>query len=308
MRHTRLQKRAIKFSEAAEWIKARYEGASSSVRRDLAIGRLKVFCLSFAVALESCTEQTKKAYAATFERYKSACARAATDPDSAGDASGRKLGHQADWLTEIIKGIAVCYACRFGSCRWFGLNHMWIADAKQAHFRCPHCFLEYFAWTGKKGQLPYQKAVHIVTPDGTVTSFPVKWPGSHEDSFLLQCAEAYAADLKTDQDLEEFASDSIWRLETMVNRIKVCEGMIKYEWDSSKEYMLDSGRWPADGTFGWKRLTDGFHGNILPDTQKGPDGTIIPIDWTNYVFVEWSELVASLGACIYAGKRFVTEG
>ena len=89
MRHTRLQKRAIKFSEAAEWIKARYEGASSSVRRDLAIGRLKVFCLSFAVALESCTEQTKKAYAATFERYKSACARAAIDPSSAGGGGKR---------------------------------------------------------------------------------------------------------------------------------------------------------------------------------------------------------------------------
>ena len=119
---------------------------------------------------------------------------------------------------------------------------MWIADAKQAHFRCPHCFLEYAPWSDKKGQLPYQKAVHIVSPDGRATAFPVKWPGSHEDSFLLQCAETYAADLSTDQDLEEFASDSIWKLEELVDRIKVCEGMIEYKWDSSKEYMLDSSK------------------------------------------------------------------
>ena len=84
----------------------------------------------------------------------------------------------------------------------------------------------------------------------------------------------------------------------MVDRIKVCEGMIEYKWDSSKEYMLDPCKYLADGTFGWKRLTNGFYGNIVPGTP----------DWKNYVFVEWSELVASLGACIYAGKKFVTEG
>ncbi|MFM7983607.1 MAG: hypothetical protein ACKPKO_30205, partial [Candidatus Fonsibacter sp.] len=69
-------------------MKMRYPGASSTVRRELAIGRLKVFCISFALALESCTEQTKKAYTATYERYNSACERATTDPGSAGEASG----------------------------------------------------------------------------------------------------------------------------------------------------------------------------------------------------------------------------
>ena len=88
----------------------------------------------------------------------------------------------------------------------------------------------------KKGQLPHQKVVHIVSPDGVLMAFPVEWPGSQEDSFLLQCAETSAVGLRTDQDLEEFASDSVWKLEALVNRIKVCEGMIEYKWDSSKEY------------------------------------------------------------------------
>jgi hypothetical protein len=54
-RHMRLQTRATRFNESIMWIKTRYPDASSTLRRDLAIARLNVFCLSFAMALEACT-------------------------------------------------------------------------------------------------------------------------------------------------------------------------------------------------------------------------------------------------------------
>ena len=298
LRHIRLQKRATKFSEAAMWIKARYPDASAELRRELCIGRLQVFCLSFAVALESCTEQARQAYKMTFERYKDGCERAAMDSSRGGEApTGRKLGCRVDWLTEIAQGIAVSYSCRFPSCRWYGMNHSWIADLWESHYRCPLCFLEYQPWTEKRGQLPYQKAIHIASPDGIVSTFPTKWPGSHEDKFLLECAEVHAANIQTDQDLADFASESVWQLEELVKRIKVCDGMVAFTWNAEKEYMLDPHKWPADGPLGWKRLRDGFHGNIIPDAPRG--------DWDSYVFVEWGELVAALGACIYVGKKFV---
>jgi hypothetical protein len=130
-----------------------------------------------------------------------------------------------------------------------------------------------------------------------VSTFPTKWPGTHEDKFLLECAEVHAANIQTDQDLADFASESVWQLEELVKRIKVCDGMVAFTWNAEQEYMLDSAKWPADGPLGWKRLRDGFHGNIIPDAPRG--------DWDSYVFVEWGELVAALGACIYVGKKFV---
>ena len=75
--------------------------------------------------------------------------------------------------------------------------------------------------------------------------------------------------------------------------------MVEFKWDASEERMLDSAKWPADGPLGWRRLTHGFHGNVVPNAPGG--------NWDGYVFVEWGELVAALGACIYVGKKCVSD-
>ena len=85
--------------------------------------RIKTFCIAFAAAMQSASEHTKKAYAMAYERYVGTVAMAAANPGSAGPPStGRKLGQDAQWLTEIAKGIAVSFACRHRECRWYGLN------------------------------------------------------------------------------------------------------------------------------------------------------------------------------------------
>ena len=48
-----------------------------------------------------------------------------------------------------------------------------------------------------------------------------------------------------------------------------------------------SAKWPKEGPFGWACLRDGFYGGVVPDAPNG--------DWSNFAFVDWQELVASLG-------------
>ena len=74
--------------------------------------------------------------------------------------------------------------------------------------------------------------------------------------------------------------------------------MRKFEWSHSTEYTL-SGKWPKDGQFGWARLRDGIYGGVIPDAPNG--------DWSTFVFVDWQELIASLGSCIYAGNQLASR-
>ena len=298
-RFIRLQKRSSTMADALAWIEEKYPGVGAAKRRELALLRIQAFLLAFVSALASVTEQTRVAYQTVHQRYVDACAKAAQDPGAPGPASaGLKLGRQADWLTEVAIGIAVSFACRFVDCRWYGMNHQWIADPLEGHFRCPMCKREYQPWTQSRGQLAYQKAVHIASPGGQVYAFPVKWPGSQADSFLLQCCEVYAANLKTDKDLEAFCTDAAWNLEQTLKKVGIAEGMRHFPWDNSTEYML-SAKWPKDGPLGWGRLTQGFHGNVVPLPADG--------NWDTHVFADWDELVAVLGSCIYAGKQLAAR-
>ena len=297
----RLQGRVKDMNDAFAWIDEKYKGEELSRRHRRALSKMRInsFLVAFAAAMRNSTEQTKKAYVKVFDEYKANCEAAAVDPSTPGPVpAGHKLGWQADWLTEVQRGVVVSFSCRFGTCRWYGRNDQWIADEYLSHFRCPLCKLEYQPWTEKKGQLPYQKALHVMSPSGQLCVFPCRWPGSEEDDFLLKCAEAYAADLKTDKELDEFCSDAVWNLEETLKKVRIPSGMHKFEWDSSTEYML-SGKWPKEGPFGWARLCDGFYGGVIPDAPNG--------DWSNYVFVDWQELVASLGSCIYAGNQLAAK-
>ena len=297
----RLQGRVKDMNDAFAWIDEKYKGEELSrrQRRTLSKMRINSFLVAFAAAMKNATQQTKKAFVMIFEDYKTECKTVAMDPSAPGkEPAGRKLGTQADWLTEIQRGVSISYSCRFGACRWYGQNDQWIADTSLAHFRCSLCKLEYQPWSESRGQLPYQKAVHVMSPSGQLCVFPCKWPGSQEDGFLMQCAEAYAANLQTDKDLDEFCSDAVWNLENTLQKIRIPEGMRKFEWDPSTEYML-SAKWPKEGPFGWARLRDGFYGGVVPDAPNG--------DWANFVFVDWQELVASLGSCIYAGNQLAAK-
>ena len=103
-----------------------------------------------------------------FEDYKTECKTAAMDPSAPGkEPAGRKLGTQADWLTEIQRGVTIPYSCRFGACRWYGQNNQWIANAALSYFRCPLCKLEYQPWSESRGQLP--------PPEGSARHEP-EWP------------------------------------------------------------------------------------------------------------------------------------
>ena len=115
---------------------------------------------------------------------------------------------------------------------------------------------------------------------------------------MMQGAEAYAANLKTDKGLARFCSDTVWKLEERLQKIRIPEGMHKFEGDHSTEYML-SGKWPKDGPFGWPRLRGGFSDGVVPDAPIG--------DWGKFVFVYWQELVASLGSCTYAGNQLAAN-
>jgi hypothetical protein len=259
-RWDRLQGRVKNMNDAFAWVDKKHEGEQLSrrQRRTFSKMRIKSFLLAFAAAMKNAPEQTKKALAMVFEEYKTHCEAAAMDPSAPGKMpAGLKLGAQADWLTEVQKGVTVSFSCRFGACRWYGRNDQWIADEYLSHYRCPLCKLEYQPWTGKRRQVPYQKVVHIMRPSGQLCVFPCQWPGSEEDGFLLTCAEAYAADLKTDKDLDEFCSDAVWNLEETLKKARIPDGMRKFEWDHSTEYML-SGKWPKEGPFGWARLRDGL--------------------------------------------------
>ena len=301
IRWERLQGRVKDMNDSFAYIDAKYEGTglNSKQRRDLAKLRVNRFCVAFAAGMKSATKQTKQAYIKIYEEYKTDCESGALDPFAPGTKrGGNKLGHQADWLTEVNRGLSVSYACRFKTCRWYGCNDQWIADLNLTHFRCPMCILQYQPSSERLGQLPYQKAVHIVGPDGDVSVFPCRWPGTEEDDFLMKCAETYAANLTTDKELEEFSSNAVWELDDLLKKIRIPEGMRKFEWDSSKEYML-SHKWPQEGPFGWERLRGGYYGGIVPDAPNG--------DWVEYTFVDWQELVAGLGSCIYAGNQIAAK-
>ena len=282
-------------------VEEKYPGVKGAQRRQMALLHIRTFCVAFAAALASASSQTKAACQMIYNRYKSAVQATAINAGVSGPGNrGRKLDTQADWLTEVIKGVAISYACRFQDCRWYGMNHQWVVNSKQAQYRCPRCKREYKPWSQARGELCYQKAVHLVSPgSGKVVAFPVKWPGSQADSFFLECCEVHAANLRTDQDLDEFVSDAVWKLEDVVKRLGIVEGMKKFEWDSSNEHML-SANWPKDGQFGWGRLVGGYHGGIIPPPPKG-------VDWDAYTFADWDELVAAVGGCIYAGQQIAAR-
>ena len=122
-------------SGAFAWIDEKYKGEDLSrrQRRTLSNMRIKSF-LVVAAAMKTATEQTKKALVIILEDYKTECNSVAMGPSAPGkEPVGRKLGTQADWLTEVHRGVTISYACRFGICTWYGRNDQWIADELLSH-------------------------------------------------------------------------------------------------------------------------------------------------------------------------------
>ena len=228
----------------------------------------------------------------------------AADPTIARPAQAIKLrAEEAQWLTEITRGMTVSFGCRRTECRFFGCNDQWVC-VDLCHFRCPCCGEFYFPWsTGKWTSrknwiefLPWQKVIQIVDLEtGDTFAFPAVWPDEAEDTWLLQQAEIYAAKCETTEDLESYMSSSVTDLHKLLDKVGIPLGMRKFEWNSWVEDKLagcpkdDT----ADGVKGWSRLTNGFYGNILEE----------PADGKYNVLTNWDEVIAILGRVIFAQRQ-----
>ena len=187
---------------------------------------------------------------------------------------------------------------------FFGRNDLWIM-VDEGHFRCPNCGEFYLPFAAARRTsngnviplLPYQKVVSMVdiTTD-QVYAFPCKWPGSHEDTWLLQQAELYAANLKTSADVEAYMSQTQVNLHTVLEKIAVPIGMRKFQWNKTTEYKLSGcprTTTPDGKVLGWERLCSGFWGNILEAPTPGE---------TVHVEESCQDLIAVLGGLIFAQR------
>jgi len=214
-------------------------------------------------------------------------------------ATGLKFAAQESaWLTMLSEGVALSWVCRHPECRFFGMNDQWIDNGNQ--FRCPRCADEYWPWREfKKGTsiryLPFQKVLYIAGMDGETWMVPAVWPGSQADSWLLQQAEIYAAQIKVEGDLQRYMEDTVTSIQALCSRTGRPQGFKHYAWNPESENKLSLGRWPRDGEAGWRRLvSNGYWGNVLDEPPAGED-------WV--AFTQWHDLIQLIGQAVYCRRN-----
>ena len=159
------------------------------------------------------------------------------------------VAEEAAWLTRITEGFTLSFNCRNPNCRWYGMNDQWIVGAR---FRCPKCADDYWPWKAAKKNargntvyeyLPFQKVIHITTLNEQWV-IPALWPGSQADTWLLQQAEIYAAQLKVEGDLHAYMEDTLQKIEDLCKKAGVPKGFKHYTWDPDVESRRDAGTYP----------------------------------------------------------------
>ena len=183
---------------------------------------------------------------------------------------------------------------------FYDMHDQWIDGER---YRCPRCAEEYWPWKyatkNSKGNivfeyLPYQKVIVIDGADGNTWVFPAEWPGSQADTWLLQQAAIYAAQIQIEGDLERYMDDTVTGLMKLCERVGFPVSFNHYDWDPEVEYRLDSAKWPCEGEKGWGRLSaKGYWGNIMP----------VPKDNKWQVFTEWHELIQLIGRATYCRAK-----
>ena len=96
---------------------------------------------------------------------------------------------------------------------------------------------------------------------------PIKWPNAQSHSWILQQCEVFAAKLDTVRAFERYmttADPKSWQQAgTLMN-------FTKFAWKPEVQEILNgkTKKYQEDGPYGWKRLTKGIEGSILPDKKE----------------------------------------
>ena len=284
-------------------LKKRFPQAKDDEMRNLIQQRVKVAVETFMANFEKESEEAMKARIEAHERYIKSLEDMANNPaySPAQKAHGLKFSaEEAAWLTRISEGCTVSFSCRNPECRFYGMNDQWVLGER---YRCPRCMEEYWPWKGVKKNargnvvfeyLPFQKVVVIEAIDGNTWIWPAQWPGSRADSWLLEQAEIYAANLQVEGDLRRYMEDTMTSLMQLCERVGATATFQHYDWDADAEHRLDVSKYPRDGEQGWGRLAEnGYWGNILP----------LPKDGKWEVFTEWTDLIQLIGQAMYCRRE-----
>ena len=297
-----IRARSITWQSFQARLKREMPNACDDERRKVCQERVRICVDTWMADFEKETEATQKARVEAHAKYIASLESMANDPmnSPAQKARGLKfVAEEAAWLTRVTEGFTVSFNCRNPNCRWYGMNDQWIVGAR---FRCPKCADEYWPWKAAKKNargntvyeyLPFQKVIHVTTLNEQWV-IPALWPGSQADTWLLQQAEIYAAQLKVEGDLHAYMEDTLQKIEELCKKAGVPKGFKHYTWDPDVEARLDAVNYPRDGERGWGNLSEnGFWGNELDALAEGES-------WNP--FTNWSDLIQLIGRAMYCHR------
>ena len=108
-------------------MKVAFPGAEYATLRDVCLLRVQAAVSAFESGLRLESDTKIEARGAVHMMYLQRLDEMAADPGIARPAEALRLrAEEGQWLTEITKGVSVCFGCRRGECRFFGRNDHWI--------------------------------------------------------------------------------------------------------------------------------------------------------------------------------------
>ena len=194
-------------------------------------------------------------------------------------------------LTNVAKGIELCFVCRAPNCGYYGRNDQWIKHREREWFRCPTCGAHYKPGSTAQGQVERLNFV-LVIPDpvtGVLQSIPCEWPATQEMAWLNRQIEIEARQVTTEEDVQKWHDRTQLDLVTLINNERISTAFRSFVPDLNLAYRVPDGQWQ------WAEYAARtcYYGAILAEGAVSPDKP---------PFSQWPVLSAAIANHVASGR------